>query len=36
MGFASSYLGWVVGLPVLIIVSLMTEHSIDENIDLFG
>ena len=36
MGFASSYLGWVVGLPVLIVVSLMTEHSIDENIDLFG
>ena len=36
MGFASSYLGWVIGLPVLVIVSLVTEHSADENIELFG
>jgi len=36
MGFASSYLGWIIGLPVLVIVSFATEHSADENIELFG
>ncbi len=35
-GFASSYAGWVIGLPVLVIVSLLTEHSADEEPDLFA
>jgi solute:Na+ symporter, SSS family len=35
-GFAASYVGWVVGLPVLVIVSLLTEHSADEDLDLFS
>jgi SSS family solute:Na+ symporter len=35
-GFAASYAGWVVGLPVLVIVSLMTEHSAAEDLDLFN
>lgn len=35
-GLAASYMGWVVGLPALIIVSLMTEHSEDEDIDVFA
>ena len=34
-GFAASYAGWIIGLPVLIILSLMTEHSADENLQLF-
>jgi SSS family solute:Na+ symporter len=34
-GFAASYMGWVVGLPVLVIVSLMTRHSPDEDLELF-
>ncbi|MEC7859982.1 MAG: sodium:solute symporter family protein [Pseudomonadota bacterium] len=34
-GFAASYLGWLIGLPVLIIVSLLSEHSLEEDIDLF-
>lgn len=34
-GFAASYAGWVIGLPVLIIVSLTSEHSPDEDIDVF-
>ena len=34
-GFAASYAGWVIGLPVLVIVSLLTEHSADENLELF-
>jgi solute:Na+ symporter, SSS family len=34
-GFAASYAGWLIGLPVLIIVSLMTEHSADEDLQLF-
>jgi SSS family solute:Na+ symporter len=34
-GFAASYAGWVVGLPVMVIVSLLTEHSADEDPDLF-
>ncbi|MEX0708008.1 MAG: sodium:solute symporter family protein [Woeseia sp.] len=36
MGFAASYMGWVVGLPLLVIVSLLTDHSVDENPDLFS
>lgn len=35
-GFSASYSGWVVGLPVLVIVSLLTEHSDDENRELFA
>jgi Na+/proline symporter len=34
-GFAASYAGWIVGLPALVIVSLMTEHSADEDLQLF-
>jgi solute:Na+ symporter, SSS family len=34
-GFAASYAGWIIGLPVLIIVSLLTEHSADEDLQLF-
>jgi SSS family solute:Na+ symporter len=34
-GFAASYAGWVIGFPVLVIVSLLTEHSADENLQLF-
>ncbi len=36
MGFAASYMGWVVGLPLLVIVSLLTDHSADEDRDLFA
>ena len=34
-GLASSYMGWIIGLPVMVIVSLLTEHSPDENRMLF-
>lgn len=34
-GFAASYLGWVIGLPLLVAVSLLTEHSPEEDLDLF-
>ena len=34
-GFAASYLGWIIGLPTLIIVSLLSDHSPEENPDLF-
>jgi hypothetical protein len=34
-GFAASYTGWVIGLPVLVVVSLSTEHGVEENLDLF-
>ncbi|NNC54558.1 MAG: hypothetical protein HKO07_02420 [Pseudomonadales bacterium] len=34
-GIDPSYAGWVIGLPVLIVVSLLTKHSSDENIDVF-
>jgi SSS family solute:Na+ symporter len=34
-GFAASYAGWIVGLPVLVIVSLLTEHSAEEDLRLF-
>jgi SSS family solute:Na+ symporter len=36
LGFSAAYMGWVVGLPVLVLVSLMTNHSEDEDIDLFA
>ncbi|MCG6879675.1 MAG: sodium:solute symporter family protein [Deltaproteobacteria bacterium] len=35
-GFASSYLGWGVSAPALIIISLATEHSPDEDIATFA
>ena len=34
-GFAPSYAGWVVGLPVLVVVSLLTEHSDQEQPEVF-
>jgi SSS family solute:Na+ symporter len=34
-GFSSSYAGWLVALPTMVIVSLATEHSPDENTELF-
>ncbi|MDG1997336.1 MAG: sodium:solute symporter family protein [Emcibacteraceae bacterium] len=34
-GFASSYIGWTVSLPVLIAVSLSTEHSVEEDLETF-
>ena len=34
-GMASSYMGWIIGLPVMVIVSLLTDHSPDENTTLF-
>jgi hypothetical protein len=33
-GFAASYAGWVIGLPVLVIVSLLTAHHPEENLEL--
>lgn len=33
---AASYLGWLLGLPVLVGVSLGTEHSVDEDVDVFA
>ena len=35
-GFSASYMGWVVGLPTMVLVSLLTQHSEDEDIDLFS
>ncbi len=35
MGFASSYIGWAVSLPVLVIVSLATKHSPEEDLETF-
>jgi len=34
-GFSSSYVGWVLSLPVLVSVSLLTRHSPEENTALF-
>ena len=34
-GFASSYAGWLVALPALVVISLLTDHSPDENTELF-
>lgn len=35
LGFSESYLGWIVSFLALVIVSLLTEHSADEDIDTF-
>ncbi len=35
-GIAASYAGWVIGLPVLVLVSLATRHSPDEDLDVFA
>lgn len=35
-GFSASYSGWVVSLPVLVIVSLLTDHSAEEDRTLFN
>jgi SSS family solute:Na+ symporter len=35
-GFSASYLGWFVGLPALVVISLLTPHSAEEDIDLFN
>ncbi|QTL99677.1 hypothetical protein GM661_17815 [Iocasia frigidifontis] len=35
LGFSESYLGWIVSFLALVIVSLLTEHSVDEDIDTF-
>lgn len=35
MGFASSYIGWAVSLPVLVVLSLSSEHSPEEDLDTF-
>jgi SSS family solute:Na+ symporter len=34
-GFSASYLGWFVGLPSLVVISLLTAHSAEEDLDLF-
>lgn len=34
-GLASSYLGWVVALPVMVAVSILTEHSPEEDLRIF-
>lgn len=35
-GISASYAGWVIGLPVLVAVSLLTEHSADEDLEVFA
>jgi SSS family solute:Na+ symporter len=35
MGFTSSYLGWAISLPTLVIISLMTKHSEEEDLETF-
>lgn len=34
-GLSASYLGWLFSLPLLVIVSLLTDHSPDEDLDMF-
>jgi SSS family solute:Na+ symporter len=34
-GISGSYLGWLVGLPLLVVVSLLSEHSDEEDRELF-
>lgn len=34
-GFSASWMGWLVSLPSLVIISLLTLHSVDEQPDLF-
>ncbi len=35
-GFSASYLGWFVGLPALVVISWLTPHSAEEDINLFN
>lgn len=35
-GILASYMGWIVGLPLLVIVSLMTEHGPEEDLEMFS
>ena len=35
-GFTAAYLGWGMGMPVLVLVSLATQHSASENLNLFA
>jgi len=35
LDFSSSYAGWVAALPVLVIISLLTKYSPEENTALF-
>jgi SSS family solute:Na+ symporter len=34
-GFSASYIGWAISLPTLVIVSLCTNHSDEENLEIF-
>jgi SSS family solute:Na+ symporter len=34
-GLSASYLGWIVSLPLLVSVSLLTDHSPEEDLDMF-
>lgn len=34
-GFSASYIGWAVSLPALVVISLLTEHSAEENLEIF-
>lgn len=34
-GLSASYLGWIVSLPLLVAVSLLTDHSPEEDLDMF-
>jgi len=34
-GFSASWMGWLVSLPTLVIISLLTQHSAEEQPDLF-
>lgn len=34
-GFSSSYIGWTISLPILVIVSLLTNHSEGEDLETF-
>ena len=34
-GISASYLGWIVSLPLLVSVSLLTDHSPEEDLDMF-
>jgi hypothetical protein len=35
-GILASYMGWIVGLPLLVLVSLVTEHGPEENLEMFS
>jgi SSS family solute:Na+ symporter len=34
-GYAASYIGWGISLPTLVVVSLLTDHTEGENLDIF-